>query len=463
MISDLRPTQMAGLAVGVAALLIGLSAPFDCLSTPIQQVLGLAVFALIFWTIEPVPIELSSLWVLLLLPALGLLDFEQSFAPFATKTIWLIFAGMALSLGLTATGLSDSLASWTQNRLSTRPFLLLGQLHIAGLVAALLIPSGVVRVLLLMPLGSALADRMRNGQSGHVRAAILLSLLCSTYFGGCGLLTGAVPNLVLAGRFEQAQQMPIFWATWFYWMFPLIGLGRVLLSLVVIWLLYGRHLRSDDLAMTSAEQPSALTPEQMRALGILVVGILLWATDLVHHIQPAYIGLLLVVLFTLPRWGPLPFARLAEVRFSFLFYIAALFSLGTALNATRFDQLFIDAASQRIDLDALGWLQKHLVLSLMVLPLDFLMDIGAVAAVTTAPVMEFAALHNIPPLTAAFCVAMATTLAFLPYQSAPFMVAYGFRQFTLSQLISTQALISGISLIVICPLNVVYWRFVGLI
>ena len=116
-----------------------------------------------------------------------------------------------------------------------------------------------------------------------------------------------------------------------------------------------------------------------------------------------------------------------------------------------------------ITVESLGWLQKHLVLSLMVLPLDFLMDIGAVAAVTTAPVMEFAALHNIPPLTAAFCVAMATTLAFLPYQSAPFMVAYGFRQFTLSQLISTQALISGISLIVICPLNVVYWRFVGLI
>ena len=185
MISDLRPTQIAGLIVGVAALLIGLSAPFDCLSTPIQQVLGLAVFALIFWTIEPVPIELSSLWVLLLLPALGLLDFEQSFEPFATKTIWLIFAGMALSLGLTATGLSESLASWTQNRLSTRPFLLLGQLHIAGLVAALLIPSGVVRVLLLMPLGSALSDRMRGGQSGLVRAAILLSLLCSTYFGTC--------------------------------------------------------------------------------------------------------------------------------------------------------------------------------------------------------------------------------------------------------------------------------------
>ena len=441
MTRDLSPIRIGGLAVGVAALLIGFSAPFDCLSIPIQQVFGLAVFAMIFWTIEIVPIELSSLWVLLLLPALGLLDFEQSFAPFATKTIWLIFAGMVLSLGLTATGLSNSLASWTQNRLSTRPILLLCQLHAAGLVAALLIPSGVVRVLLLMPLGIALADKMRGGQSGLLRTAILLSLLCSTYFGGCGLLTGAVPNLVLAGRFEQAQQMPIFWTTWLYWMFPLVGLGRVLLSLAVIWLLYGRHLRAEDLAINYAEQPVALTTEQMRALGIMIIGVLLWATDLVHHIQPAYIGLMLVALFTLPRWGPLPFTKLTEVRFSFLFYIAALFSLGTALNATQFDQLFIDAAHQWIDLNTLGWMQKHLALSLIVLPLSFLMDIGAVAAVATIPVLEFAAIHDIPPLTAAFCVAMATTLAFLPYQSAPFVVAYGFRQFTLRQLITTQPLV----------------------
>ena len=370
---------------------------------------------------------------------------------------------MALSLGLTATGLSESLASWTQNRLSARPFRLLAQLHVAGLVAALLIPSGVVRVLLLMPLGSALADKMRGGQSGVLRAAILLSLLCSTYFGGCGLLTGAVPNLVLAGRFEHAQHMPIFWATWLYWMFPVIGLGRVVMSLAVIWFLYGRHLRSADLEVTSAEQPITLTVGQIRALGILIVGVLLWATDLVHQIQPAYIGLVLVVLFTFPGWGPLPFNKLGDVRFSFLFYIAALFSLGNALNATGFNQFFMDAASQHIDVGALDWLQKHLIITLMVLPLNFLMDIGAVAAVATVPVLEFAAFHNIQPLTAAFCVAMATTLAFLPYQSAPFMVAYGFRQFTLSQLISAQALISGMSLIFICPLNVIYWRIVGLI
>ena len=126
----LSTTQKSGLVAGVLALLLGLYAPFDFLPSATQHALGIALFALVFWTTEPVPIELSSLWILLLLPAIGLLSFAQSFAPFASKTIWLIFAGMALSLGLTATGLGDALALWAQNRLSKSPFLLLCQLHL---------------------------------------------------------------------------------------------------------------------------------------------------------------------------------------------------------------------------------------------------------------------------------------------------------------------------------------------
>ena len=170
-----------------------------------QNALGIALFALFFWTTEPIPIALSSVGVLVLIPAVGLLSFEQSLAPFVSKTVWLVLAGMALSLGVAKTGLGDALASWLQSRLSQRPFLLLCQLHLIGLVTAFLIPSGVLRVLFLMPIGIALVERLHIRPLPYLKAAVLLSLLCSTYFGGCGLLTGSVPNLVLAGQYEKTQ------------------------------------------------------------------------------------------------------------------------------------------------------------------------------------------------------------------------------------------------------------------
>tara|TARA_B100000686_G_C16313848_1_gene724701 strand:- start:102 stop:611 length:510 start_codon:yes stop_codon:yes gene_type:complete len=169
------------------------------------------------------------------------------------------------------------------------------------------------------------------------------------------------------------------------------------------------------------------------------------------------------LLFILPRCGPLRAEDLSKVRFTFLFYIAALFTLGKTLEVTGFDHLFIEALSQEVELTEYGWLAKHLALTLIALPLDFLMDIGAVAGVVTIPLIDLGAIHGIAPLPAAFSVAMATTLAFLPYQSAPFMVAYSFRHLSMRQLVITQSIISGISLLLLCPLNLVYWRWLGLI
>ena len=314
-----------------------------------------------------------------------------------------------------------------------------------------------------MPIGITLIDRMGGETSSNLNAAILLSLLCSTYFGGCGVLTGAVPNLVLAGQFEQSQQVTIFWSTWLYWMFPVIGLLRTALSLGVIWLLFGRHLAESEILIENTPSTTELNQSQQRTLYILLAGVVFWATDHLHQIQPAYVGLGLILLLTLPRWGTLAFTALSKVRFSFLFYIAALFTLGRALDETGFNTRFISTLSTALDFGTYGWFGKHLALTMIALPLDFLMDIGAVAGVATIPLIDLGTVHGLAPLPSALSVAMATTLAFLPYQSAPFMVAYGFRRLSMGQLVLTQSLISGLSLVFLCPLNLFYWRWLGLI
>lgn len=462
---QLAPKQWVGLLLGTAALLLGWAAPWAALPSPVQNALGIAAFALFFWTTEPIPIGLSSAGVLVLIPAVGLLSFEQSLAPLVSQTVWLVLAGMALSLGVAKTGLGHALAAWLESRLSQRPFFLLCQLHLIGLVTAFLIPSGVIRVLLLMPIGMALVARLRGCPSSwpQLKAAVLLSLLCSTYFGGCGLLTGSVPNLVLAGQYEKLQGVPIFWATWLYWMFPIIGFLRTLVSLGAIWLLFGRHLNGPVIEWAASPPPAPLTRVQRRTLAILLAGVGLWATDLLHHIQPVYVGLGLVVVFVWPRWGPLRFGDLVEVRFALLAYIIALLALGHALDEAGFNHLFIGAFGEYWALAEYGWLGKHLSLCWAALPLNFLMDVAAVAGVATIPLMELGGQHGIAPLPAAFSVAMATTLAFLPYQSAPFMVAYGFRQLSMQQLVLAQSLISTTSLVLLCPLNLLYWRGLGLI
>lgn len=446
--------RRAGALLGLAGLGVGWAwgAP----------ALGLAVLAICWWTAEPFPVEYSSLLILLLIPGFGLLSIQRAFDPFAGSAVWLIFAGMVLSLGITATGLEARLAGLGLRHLARSPATLLLQLHVLGLATAFLVPSGVVRVLLLIPIGMAVVDGLGGREDRNLNAAVLLSLLCSTYYGGTGLLTGAVPNLVVAGQLERVNGRVLYWGEWLRWMFPVMGLLRTGLCYGVIYRLFGRRLPKILLAGPLPD-PQPLDPGQRRVLALLLLGVTLWASDALHHLAPMYVGLLLVALYTLPGWGPLPFAQLRQINFPFLFYIAALFSLGSAIEASGFDRRFISAASTWLQLGGHDPVYQHLALTAMAVPLNFLMDNAAVASLLTPPLLDLGRSLGLAPLPVALSVGMAVGQVFFPYQCAPFMLGYSYRRLGMGQLVLCMVCIALLTLLLLCPLNVLYWRWLGLI
>ena len=453
----------ASAASATALLLAGFAAPIDFLEPAAQRALGMTLFALIMWMAQPVAIELSSLVVLILIPATGMLSFETTFLPFANATVWLVFAGMVLSHALSSSGLDNVLAVRLLKLLGGGRLRPLVAMHALGLAAAVLVPSGVVRVLLLLPIGIALIDRCRDKGNPLLNATLLLSLLCSTYYGGCGILTGGVPNLVVAAQLEQVTGRVVFWGEWLTWMFPVVGVGRTALSLFVMWSLFGRRLQEADWRVDERLEKTELLPQQRRVLGILLLGVALWATDTWHHMPPVYIGLGLAVLCVLPSWGTLRFEQVREVNFPFFFYLVALFGIGSVLQESGFSSHAMAGLLSHLDMQGYSAPMQHLAIAAVVLPLNFLMDIAAVGAVVTPTMITYGEANGLSALSSAMSVAMATTTVFLPYQSAPFMVALGFRRFSMAQLVTCMMLISVLSVLLLWPLNVLYWSWTGLI
>ena len=62
-----------------------------------------------------------------------------------------------------------------------------------------------------------------------------------------------------------------------------------------------------------------------------------------------------------------------------------------------------------------------------------------------------------------FSVAIAASMVCVPYQAAPFVLAYSFRYVRMGQFIWLMTLISLIALVLLLPLNLLYWRLVGLV
>ena len=172
-----------------------------------------------------------------------------------------------------------------------------------------------------MPFGIAVIERYRGKSNPVFDATILIALVSSTYYGGCGILTGGVPNLVVAGQLEETTGRMLFWGEWFVWMFPVIGLLRTGLVLGVIWILFARHVSTTSWSLEIDPGPIHLDSYQRRVLAILLAGMAMWSTDAIHNIPPVYVGILLIIACVIPAWGPLRFEQIREINFPFFLSI----------------------------------------------------------------------------------------------------------------------------------------------
>ena len=454
-----RP-QHIGLILGLALPLIILVLPGE-LAITARLALALTVTTIIFWTFEPVPIPYTAILILTLFPLLNIIPFATAFSGFAGKAVWLVFAGMALSLGITETPLGTRLARLVLDRVTSYPQLIFA-LHALGLLMALLIPSGVVRILILMPMVISLLKSLNETPGSKVSAGLVLSLTCATYYGGSGILTASVPNLVILGGLES-RDLTIYWGQWAYYLFPTIGLLRVILLYGLIRLLF-RPDREPDLSTHPdiAEVPEHLTPPEKKVLLILIVGILLWITDVLHGVHPVYIGLGLVLLCYIPGWGPLPFDTLKKVNFPLLIFITAVFAIGHALENSGLNSHLTNHLAHYLEAAKTPTAQLGLI-AWSAVPFDFLMDTAAVGGVLAPLLLDLSAQFGLSPLPVALSLAIGTGVVFIPYQGAPFIVAYSFRYARMGQFVLVMSLISLLTLVLLLPLTLLYWRLIGFI
>ncbi len=452
----------AGVVLGVLLPLVILLYPGDW-SLSARQALAISAFTVVFWTFEPVLIEYTSLVVLLLFPVLQLIPFETAFAAFSGKAIWLIFAGMALSLSITETPLGARLASLFLGRVRSYGRLLLG-LHLLGILSAILIPSGMIRIVILMPLVISLLKALGEKPASPVSAALVLSLACSTYYGGTGILTASVPNLVVLGVMES-REVQVYWGQWAGYLFPVFGLIRTGCCYVLIRLVYSTP-QALAFSSTSAEVshvPEKTTPAEKKSLAVLVLGILLWATDALHGIHPAYIGLFLVLLCYLPGWGPLSPKQLKGVNFPILIYVAAMFAVGHALETTGTSLRLARAMADWLDLLQQPPAVRLGAITGLMAPFNFLTDTAAIAGILTPVLLDIGAGLGLQATHIGLSVAIGTSLVFIPYQAAPFVLAYSFRYARMGQFILLMSLLSVATLILLLPLNLLYWHVTGLL
>ncbi|MGW9113908.1 SLC13 family permease [Microbacterium sp. NPDC055683] len=301
------------------------------------------------WLLTRVDDTVIAIGAGLALVLAGALPADGFLAALGDDTVWLLIGSCVLAAGLTSSGVVERAAAALIGR--ARSVRALAHLTTAALVlTAFAVPSTSGRAALAVPVFRGLAQplasrRLQVGFSLLFPAVILLSAMASLLGAGAHLIAAELIRLTTGDRVDF-----LLWAA--------LGLPVALVSCAVATevMLFGflerRDRRVDVTEIARAlrarhrslhgVRPSAA---EWRALAVLVIVIVLWATEPLHGLPAAIVAMAGAIAVLLPAVGVVaPKPAFAAVPWSLLLFLAATLALGSALVSTGAADRLADAA-----------------------------------------------------------------------------------------------------------------------
>lgn len=455
----IRPNVFAASLITLVALAAFAVPSMIGLEPHVVRGLALVLFAIGLYATQAVPEAVASLTFFTVAMLTGVAPATAVFQGFQSTALWLVFGGLVIGVAVERTGLGAYIAHRVTSRFGTRyPQLVVGMVVI-GVVLCFIMPSTMGRVMLMVPLVVAICDKLGYARGSKGRSGLLLALACGTWMPSAGILPANLPNMVLSGMAEQLYGLHLTYGSYFLLQFPIAGLARATLIVVLVLWLYPEKSRARDISEDGGE-PLSTNGRWMAAA--LLITLAFWATDFLHHISPAWIALACAVFCLWPRPGLVPMREFStRVNFASVIYVAGILGLAAVLVSTGGNK-------------TLGtWLIHHLPLSPGADFQNFysLVVAGmAVSATATAPNVpailgplsaDLAHASQLPLLTVMMTQVVGYSTVLLPYQAPPIIVAMQLAGVPMREGARITLILAVVSLVGLIPLNFLWWKLLG--
>jgi len=280
-------SKRVGLFLGPLLFVILLFVPNPAgFSESAWKVMAVAALMLAWWVTEAVPLPVTALVPMVLLPFLDVMPMREAAAPYASPIVFLFMGGFMIALamerwdlhrrialnivqftGTNANGIvmgfmlaTAALSMWISNTATT----------------VMMLPIALSVIGLLRKSGITITDkRMRN-----FALSMMLGIAYAANIGGTATIIGTPPNVVFAGILSEEFGVEITFARWM-----IMGLPFSLLLLGITYVFLVRILHPNNLgkfegAQTIIDQEVAdlgkISVGEKRTLAVFVSTALLW-------------------------------------------------------------------------------------------------------------------------------------------------------------------------------------------
>lgn len=388
---------------------------------------GLLVFAIVNWILETVPIAVSSLILIAMVPFTGLRTYSEAIAGSFGNSIFGFFLGvLLLSSAFRETNLGQLIARFLFRVFGSRPRQVVLGVMICGAFLAMWITE-VAAAAVIYPIALSIWEKTKGrADSGAFGKALMLGVAWGCAFGGVATPIATGANLIAVNYLESMCGITITFGAWM-----IIGVPICVTLLLAGWLLLTLPLKNGErIALDGGAL--AFGPCEKRLAVVFVAAVLLWIGGEKIGLGSHHVALLAACALFLPGLEVMDWKKaIHAVSWDSIMLIACGVLLGDLLHTTGVAEhlaglLFIPSLMEG------GLFVRGFVIVLMVSVLKILFSSNTVSGIVLVPIMiSLANANGLSPWGLVAPCIFTSALSLIVISSSPVnVIPYASKAFT---------------------------------
>ena len=440
------------LAPLIMLLLLALPAPAG-LPPAAWKLVALASWMVLWWMFEAVPVAVTALLPIPMMPLLGIEQQGTVAAHYGHPLIFLFLGGFLIAASMQRWGLHRRIALNIIRIIGTSPAGIIAGFMLATALLSMWI-SNTATAVMMFAVGISVIDFVTDRvddpeQARRFGVTLMLGIAYSASIGGVGTLIGTPPNTLLASFLADNHGIQIDFASWM-----LLGVPLVIIMLPLTWLLLCKVIYpTKGLVLGGAQD---IITQELQALGkmskgerivlvVFTVTALLWITRpwLVElsglSVSDTSIALLAaILLFTLPAsMEKGQFTLEWEAAKQLPWGVLLLFGGGLALAGAFSSSGLAEAIGTAVG--ALAGLDLALIVLATITAIIFLTELTSNTATTATflPILGAVAIGlDASPMLLTIPAALAASMAFMmPVATPPNAIVFSYKDLHIQDMI----------------------------
>lgn len=423
---------------------------------------SLAIFflCLSLWVSQLLPLSITSLLAIILIPTLGVLSSKETYSLFGNEAVFFILGVFILAAVIMKSGLSTRIALIFLNKFGSSPGNLLIGIMLIGAFLSFWMSEHAVAAM-LFPIVLEIAHSLKLEGSSRYGKALFLSMAWGVIIGGVGTFLGGARNPLAIGILKESTGKSIEFFEWIVSIMPV-----VFVMLIFAAFLLRKMFKPDILSIDVAKEIIQDKVNNFGKLSIqeIIIGAIMVLTVFSWIVFGKKIGLANIALISVVILFALKLVKWSDVEryvnWGVILMYGGAIALGFTLERTGAAHWF---ASSVINSLTTNPLLVVVIFTFISIFLTEGISNAAVVAILMPVGISISTNIGLDPKIITYAIAMPSGLAFcLPMSTPANAIAYSSGFLKVKDVIVPGLILNFASLAVFTFFIIFYWPIIGI-